>query len=167
MSNIVYDDFLINFDMGFDKAIRCHGNTDFKITVQGDIELTSNAAQAILQRLWLLMITKEGEVPGNPNLGFAIYRYYFKPNTPSVIASLQREIEYQLKHFIPELGVRSVKCESATGSNGRVDGVKITILTQNFGRINLLTTRGDMEAYNEQQEILYNVMDFIQRNNMQ
>ena len=167
MSITVFNDFLINFDMGFDKAVRCHGNTDFHITVQGDIAETSSAEQAILQRLWLLMITKEGEVPKHLDLGFAIHRYYFKPNTPSNIAALQREVEYQLMHFIPELGVSSVKCESMTNDSGRVDGVKIVILTKNFGRINLLTTRGDMEAYNEQQEILYNVMDFIQRNNLQ
>jgi hypothetical protein len=165
MTIIVYNDFLYNMDMGFDRSVKCHQNGDFALSVQGDIQLTGSVTQAILQKIWMWMSTKHGEVPGDPDIGCCIYSYYFRKAIPNTFALLQREVEFELKSQIPELMIKSVKCKGSTNSEGRVDGVNLEILSYDYGKIDLRTTKGDMEALNEAQASMYAALDFIKINN--
>ena len=166
MTFTVYDDFLINFNLGYDGAVRCHGNLSFEMNNVGDIQYTSSAAQAVLQKLFILMSIKPGEVPGEPDLGFCMYKYFFKKSTPSNYALLQRELYDQLTNFIPEMGVESVTCQGSEQTTGTIDGVQINVLTKDFGRIDLSVTKGNLEALVEAQENLFNTIGLIEQNNM-
>jgi hypothetical protein len=151
--------------MGMDRSISCHGNGDYALSVQGDVQLTGSGIQAILQRIFLWMSIKEGEVPGEPDLGCCIYRYFYKKSTPGNFALLQREIQFQLQKFIPELQVQSVVCNSATNDYGTIDAVNITILSKDYGKIDLKATKGDVEALNESLDVIDEAIDFIKTNN--
>lgn len=140
-----YSDFRTNLDLGFDRAIRCHENFDFLISVQGDIMETLSDADAIIQKLFLWMAIKEGEVPNEPDLGCCIYKYYYKKPTPNNLLLLEKELEYQLKSLIPELAVQSVSVASLENNYARIDGVQITIISQEYGKLNFTTTQSDLE----------------------
>jgi hypothetical protein len=165
ISIIVYDDLLYNADMGMDRAITCHGNGDLALSVQGDIQLTGSGIQAILQRIFLWMSIKEGEVPGDPDLGCCVYRYFYKKATPGNFALLQREIQYQLSRFIPELQVQSVVCNSSVNNYGTIDAVNIIILSKDYGKIDLKATKGDVDALNESLDAIDDALEFIKVNN--
>jgi hypothetical protein len=132
---IIYDDFLCNFNLGYDRAIRCHNNLDAIITAQGDITLTRTAQESVLQKLFLWLSIKEGEVPGEPELGCCIYKYFYKKSIPDNFVLLEREIAYQLHKWIPELGVRSVSCEGGKDTEGRMETISIIILSNDYGKI--------------------------------
>jgi hypothetical protein len=162
---IIYNDFLINFDLGFDEAFKCRSNMDFEMSAQGDIQMTKSAIQVVLQKLWIWMAIKEGEVPNDPTLGCAIYKYFFKKSTPNNLALMQREVEYQLKTLIPELDVKSVTCVGANSSEGRIEDVHLEIISNTYGTYNLKTTQGDMEQLNEYYNQLNNALTLIEQNN--
>lgn len=128
-------DFKINFDLGWDKAIRCHQNVDFQISHTGDIALTSTDSDYILQKIFLWMSIKYGEIPGEPDLGCCVYKYFYKKATPNTFALLEREVATELRRLIPELGVTSVKAVSATNDSGRIDSVELEIITARHGTI--------------------------------
>jgi hypothetical protein len=137
----MYQDFLLNHDLTFDKAIRCHSNFDFSISYQGDTLLTTTNGQAVLQKIFLLMGIKPGEVPGDPELGWCLFKYFYKSATGNTFAQMDRDVKYQFESLIPELGVKYVKCESMGNDYGRVDGVKITIISNDYGKIVLNADR--------------------------
>lgn len=137
---VIYQDILCNFDLGYDRAIRCHNNLDAVITAQGDIILTGSAQEAILQKLFLWLSIKKGEVPGEPELGCCVYEYFYKKSIPENYASLEREIAYQLNKWIPELGVKEVTVEEGNNTEGRIDGIQITILSYDYGVIEVNTS---------------------------
>jgi hypothetical protein len=136
------------------------------MTNTGDIQYTSSALQAVLQKLFLLMAIKPGEVSGMPDLGFCMHKYIFRKSTPSNYALLQRELFTQLTTLIPEMGVRSVKVTGSDETTGTIDGVQINIITRDFGKLDLKLTKGDLEALVEAQDNMYNVVGLIERNNM-
>lgn len=140
-----YSDFRTNLDLGFDRAIRCHENFDFLISVQGDLILTLSDTDAIIQKLFLWMAIKEGEVPNEPDLGCCIYKYFYKRPTLNNLLLLAKELEYQLKTLIPELGTKSVSVASTSNDYGKIDSVEITIISQDYGKINLTTNQMDLE----------------------
>jgi hypothetical protein len=162
---IIYNDFLINFDLGFDKSILCHSNLDFSISQNGDIQLTRSLTESILQKVWIWLSIKEGEVPNDATLGCCIYPFFFKKATPNNFAILERQLEAQLTGWIPELGVKSVSCQGAAGSEGRIENLIINIITKNYGKFDLKIAKGDLEQLNEYVNQLTNVMDFIEQNN--
>ena len=166
MTILVYDDFLANFNLGWDSAVRCHGNLSFEMTNTGDIQYTSSAFQAVLQKLFLLMAIKPGEVSGMPELGFCLHKYIFRKSTPSNYALLQRELFTQLTTLIPEMGVQSVKVAGSNATTGTIDSIQINIITKDFGKLDLKVTKGDLEALVEAQNNMYDVVSLIERNNL-
>lgn len=134
-------DFQLNGDMSFSKAIRCHDNLDFACSVQGDILLTATNGQAVLNKIYLLMKTKPGEVPNEPQLGWVLHKYFYKPATGNTFAMLEREMKFQFDALIPELGIKSLKCAGMGNDYGRVDGVQITIISNDYGKIVLTADR--------------------------
>jgi hypothetical protein len=162
---IIYNDFLINFNTGFDKAIRCRENEDFYITPQGDISLTRSAIEAVLQKVWLWMAVKYGEVPNDPELGCPIYKYFFKKATPNNFALLQREVESSLKNLIPELDVKSVSCKGAASSEGLIEDLHLVILSNTYEKFDLKTSQGDMEKLNEYYNEMREALELIDVNN--
>lgn len=149
MTTIIYDDFLCNFDLGFSNAIRCHENLDFALSPQCDLQYTKSAIQAVLQKVFLYMGIKEGEVPGDPELGCCIYRYFYKKAIATNFGLLARELSAQLKKFMPELQVKSVSCEGPVGEYGRIDSVQITIMSETYGQIDLTINKQDLEDLND------------------
>jgi hypothetical protein len=144
-----YSDFLINMDLGFDRAIRCHSNLDAAISIQGDLILVDSAKLAVLQKLFIWLGIRPGEVPGEPNLGCPIYKYFYRKAIPNTFSLQQREIEYQLKTYIPELDVQAVKTIGLNDNGGRVDGVQISVTSLTYGKFDLTTNQADLETYNE------------------
>lgn len=140
-------DFMLNMDLGFNKAIRCHNDLDLAISHQGDILLTETEAEYILQKLFIWMSIKPGEVPGEPDLGCCIYKHFYKKAIPNTFALMEREIRYQFEQWMPELGVTSVKVAGKSES-GRVDGVQISIRTARHGEILMETTQRELEDQN-------------------
>jgi hypothetical protein len=134
---IIYDDFLCNFDLGYDRAIRCHNNLDAIITAQGDIILTRSAQESVLQKLFLWLSIKQGEIPGEPELGCCIYKYFYKKSIPDNYALLEREIAYQINKWIPELGLNTVSCEGDRNTEGRMESISIVILSSDYGKIDV------------------------------
>jgi len=137
---IIYDDILCNFSLGYDRAIRCHLNLDAVISPTRDITLTSSAQESVLQKLFLWLSIKEGEVPGEPELGCCVYKYFYKKSTPDNYALLEREIAYQLNKWIPELGLSTVTCEGVKDTEGRIDTISIIILSSDYGKIEINTS---------------------------
>jgi hypothetical protein len=146
--DLTASDFLCNFDLGFDRAIRCHSNMDFGITPQGDVLLVNSTAQAVLQKIWIWMAIRPGEIPGEPDLGCCIYKYFYKRVTPNLLATLERDIEHQLKTYIPEIGVKSVSTSAEKSEYGRLDGVRIVIVSKNYGIFDLSTDMRSLEDLN-------------------
>lgn len=165
MTVTIFDDFCINFDSGFDRSITCHTNLDFALTEQGDIRLTKSAAEAVLQKIWLWMATKFGEVPGIPDLGCPIHSYFYKKATPGNFALLQREIQYSLQKWVPELQVQSVTCNGGKNDFGQIDTVNLTIISKDYGKFTLKSTKGDIEKLNEELAKTTEALDFIKMNN--
>lgn len=128
-------DFKLNFNLGWDQAVRCHQNVDFSITRQGDIALTSTDSEYILQKIFLWMSIKYGEVPGAPTLGCCVYKYFYKKATPNTFALLEREVKTELNRLMPELGVTSVRAVAKNSDYGRIDAVELEIITARHGTI--------------------------------
>lgn len=165
MTQIIYDDFLYNADMWWDRAVTCHKNGDFALSPQGDIQYTSSAPQAILQKVFLWMSTAKGEIPGRPDIGCCIRTYFHKKATPSNFSMMQREIERELNDQIPELGVKSVTVKGMAGEAGRIDAVSITVLTRNYGKLDMSTTENNMDTMNAALQSMTEAIAFIQENN--
>lgn len=161
----IYDDFLFNADLGWDKAITCHRNGDLALSPQRDIMYTSSAPQAILQKVFLWMSTAKGEIPGRPDIGCCIRSYFHRKATPSNFAVMQREIERELNDQIPELGVQSVTVAGLADTYGRIEGITITVLTRNYGKLDMSTTENNMDTMNAALESMTEAISFIQESN--
>jgi hypothetical protein len=157
-------DFMLNMDLGFNKAIRCHHDLDFAISHQGDILLTETDAEYILQKIFIWMSIKPGEVPGDPGLGCCIYKYFYKKAIPDTFARMGKEIRYQFEKWMPELRVTAVRAEGRTES-GRVDGVQISIRTARHGEILIDTSQRELEDQNLIGQLTGPWADFRYRDN--
>lgn len=165
MTQIIYDDFLYNADMGFDRGVTCRGNGDFQLSPQGDIQYTASAAQAVLQKIFLWMSIAPGEVSGQPDLGCCIKKYFHKKATPSNFALLEREIKYQLDKYIPEIRCQSVSVTGEGNEYGRIDGIRVEILSQDFGKFDLSTSENNIDDLHESLTSMSDAISFIQENN--
>lgn len=159
-----YTDFLLNMNLGFDRAIRCHSNLDFAISVNGDIIELESTTDAVIQKIFLWLSIKKGEIPGEPTLGCCIYKYFYKKAIPDVMGQLQGEIYYEMVTWIPELNVKSVTVRSES-TNGRVDAVGVTIISGDYGTIQLDVNQNEMESMNNY--LMSPISDFSQAENSQ
>jgi phage baseplate assembly protein W len=106
---------------------QCRGNLDFVLTSTGDLALISDTNQCMRQRIIIWLATPKGE-RRSPDTGCLLWDYLFQPVTGSMLAELRVKLTRELQETFPEMEVKSVRVEQATGFGEGGHKVLITVI---------------------------------------
>lgn len=116
-------DLKINIKMYGGRA-KCHDGTDFQLTPSGDIALTSDVKDMLMQRLALWTLTPKGELT-DPKAGCSIYTSRHAKVTRESMDFLAGELLMDLRYAFPEWIIKSVTCYAVYGTNNQIDNGSI------------------------------------------
>ena len=71
--------------------------------------MTTTGEIAVVKALKNILLTNHFEKPFNPNFGSNIRRMLFEPLSPTIAATLRKEIEYTVRNYEPRVELIEVK----------------------------------------------------------
>jgi hypothetical protein len=102
-------DILTNMDITEGRC-RCHEALDILLTSTGDIALTEDDGQELMQRFLLYLAVPHGE-RYNPNIGCFLHDFLHEKITANNIRRLEQAIESDIKYQFPEVDLKSISCQ--------------------------------------------------------
>lgn len=98
---------------------KCHLSRDLLLTPTGDLALTEDGRDNMLQKLALWVVTPKGELT-DPRAGCSLYTGRHSKNTGESLAFLSGDLLADLRYSFPEWMVRRVRCYSTYNENGKI-----------------------------------------------
>ena len=83
------------------------------------IALNKTLKQMTRQNLKMIILTSPGERIMYPKFGVGLRRYLFMNNTQSTLSDINRKIEEQVRTYLPNVRIRSIKFLSENGEEIR------------------------------------------------
>ena len=83
------------------------------------IALNKTLKQMTRQNLKMIILTSPGERIMHPKFGVGLRRYLFMNNTQSTLSNISRKIEEQVRTYLPNIKIRSIKFFSENGEEIR------------------------------------------------
>ena len=83
------------------------------------IALNKTLKQMTRQNLKMIILTSPGERIMHPKFGVGLRRYLFMNNTQSTLSDINRKIEEQVRTYLPNVRIRSIKFLSENGEEIR------------------------------------------------
>ena len=83
------------------------------------IALNKTLKQMARQNLKMIILTSPGERIMHPKFGVGLRRYLFMNNTQSTLSDMSRKIEQQVRTYLPNIKIRSIKFLSENGDEIR------------------------------------------------
>ena len=83
------------------------------------IALNKTLKQMARQNLKMIILTSPGERIMHPKFGVGLRRYLFMNNTQSTLSNISRKIEEQVRTYLPNIKIRSIKFLSENGEEIR------------------------------------------------
>ena len=83
------------------------------------IALNKTLKQMTRQNLKMIILTSPGERIMHPKFGVGLRRYLFMNNTQSTLSDISRKIEQQVRTYLPNIKIRSIKFLSENGDEIR------------------------------------------------
>ena len=83
------------------------------------IALNKTLKQMARQNLKMIILTSPGERIMHPKFGVGLRRYLFMNNTQSTLSNISRKIEEQVRTYLPNIKIRSIKFLSENGDEIR------------------------------------------------
>jgi phage baseplate assembly protein W len=79
------------------------------------IALNKTLKQMTRQNLKMIILTSPGERIMHPKFGVGLRRYLFMNNTQRTLSDINRRIEQQVRTYLPNVSIRSIKFFSENG----------------------------------------------------
>ena len=83
------------------------------------IALNKTLKQMARQNLKMIILTSPGERIMHPKFGVGLRRYLFMNNTQSTLSDMSRKIQEQVRIYLPNIKIRSIKFLSENGDEIR------------------------------------------------
>ena len=83
------------------------------------IALNKTLKQMTRQNLKMIILTSPGERIMHPKFGVGLRRYLFMNNTQSTLSDMSRKIQEQVRIYLPNIKIRSIKFLSENGEEIR------------------------------------------------
>ena len=83
------------------------------------IALNKTLKQMARQNLKMIILTSPGERIMHPKFGVGLRRYLFMNNTQSTLSDMSRKIKEQVRTYLPNIKIRSIKFLSENGDEIR------------------------------------------------
>jgi phage baseplate assembly protein W len=83
------------------------------------IALNKTLKQMARQNLKMIILTSPGERIMHPKFGVGLRRYLFMNNTQSTLSDMSRKIQEQVRTYLPNIKIRSIKFLSENGDEIR------------------------------------------------
>ena len=83
------------------------------------IALNKTLKQMTRQNLKMIILTSPGERIMHPKFGVGLRRYLFMNNTQSTLSDMSRKIQEQVRIYLPNIKIRSIKFLSENGDEIR------------------------------------------------
>ncbi len=98
---------------------KCHGGRDLMLTPTGDIALTEDGRDNLMQRLALWALTPKGEL-ADPRAGCSYYAYRHAKMTREELKFLSNDLKADLRYSFPEWTIKDVECYSTRNLDGTI-----------------------------------------------